>query len=166
MVELWKIIEANQFLTTVILSFLTVLGIAATAWFARRNNQNTVFFNLPTLTLKKNKSFSGQPGFRFIVDPEPGGRLKWLVSGVRLGGVCCRRYLAKTGEPTPKRASILIPFEPGPWQRRIRFDPPVAEDWVFLHSDAPDPVTIRFSVSVSGSPGFRKTRDVRYSRRV
>ena len=122
---------------------VTAVGVVVTAVIGWLTYQSMTRFNLPNLTLEKSRSVSGVCGFKFKADVEP-GRPRWLVVGVKLRVRWHRSYLAKTGEQVPKAGRGLIPFEPGSWQRRIHFDPPVAEGSVFLHSDSPDPVDIRF----------------------
>ena len=133
---------------------------AVISWLARRD---TTRFNLPSLALENTRSVSGVPCLKFTVNVEP-GRPRWLVAAVGLRGAWHRSYLAKTGEPVPNAHSSCVPFEPGPWLRRVHFDPPVAEEWVFLNFDIPDPVSIRFTVSLSCSPRSCKTIEMRYSR--
>ena len=148
---------------TLALAIVTAIGVVMTAvisWLARRD---TTRFNLPSLTLENTRSVGRVPCLKFTVNVEP-GRPRWLVAAVRLRGAWHRSYLAKTGEPVPNAHSSCVPFEPGPWLRRVHFDPPVAEEWLFLHFDTPDPVSIRFTVSLSCSPRSCKTIEVRYSR--
>ena len=145
------------------LAIVTAIGVVMTAvisWLARRD---TTRFNLPSLALENTRSVSGVPCLKFTVNVEP-GRPRWLVSSLRIRGAWHRSCLAKTGKPVPDAHMSLVPFEPGPWLRHVHFDPPVAEGWVFLNFDIPDPVSIRFTVSLSCSPRSCKTIEMRYSR--
>ena len=80
----------------------------------------------------------------------------WIVNEVRTS-TFGRRWLCKIGEPVRNSIGMFIGYKlESEWVSRLTFDPPVQDGGFLLHPEAPEKLTLSFTVALRGRPRVRR----------
>ena len=132
------------------------------------NYRNTNLYNLPVKRIQQGNSPDGSHWVEFqIIGVE--GRPDWVVTDVifkrnwrRRRWLSTRNHAEYLGYGEPGRK--FLGFAPhGFWARRVVYNPPVEQDVVIVHSDAPPDSVLLLSLALSSRLSHRSQLEVRLS---
>ena len=143
--DLWQVISNN-------LPLLTAVGVLVTAMFEWLRYRSR--YELPVVCVNVYGRATDAP--QAVTFKLEAGTDRWRVTRVRLQSVW-RRHLTQDGRPLNTGDGQIEGYRvDGPWQRCLRYHPPVSDGIFGRHPQAPRLRNVLFTVVLRSNPRVRR----------